>query len=113
MTSLEQAAQEFNIWRNTRTKRAKTPSHLVELVKSLVNSYKRPDILRALKISHFQLRKYTDDGAESKAVHFVELPAVTPGIANCELKRTDGATLKMQVPTHQLASVFQAFLCCK
>lgn len=111
--TLEEAAEAFAAWRQTRNKRSKIPDYLIQQIAHL-KKYPRFKIMQALRLNHRTLKEILD---APKSIDFVNFPIipdpkVTATVA-CTLSRVDGAALKIELAQAQLQDFVRTFLCCK
>jgi len=111
--TLEEVAQAFADWRQTRPKRTKIPDYLIQQIAHL-KKYPRFKIMQALKLNHRTLKEILD---VPKSIDFINLPIISDPTATatvaCTLSRVDGAVLKIELAQAQLQDFVRIFLCCK
>jgi hypothetical protein len=103
---------QFEDWRKTRTKRSKTPNHLLNAAADLLDRYSAPRICQICKINPRTFRRHS---ASSSAPSMLEAAPVTqffplslsipqselqsPGDCRLLLERPDGARLSISLPS--------------
>jgi hypothetical protein len=102
---------QFEAWRNTRTKRSKTPDHLLNAAADLLDRYSVSMICQVCRINPRTFRRHS---ASSKNPSMLEVAPVaqffplslsipqsgqqSPGDCRLLLERPDGARLSISLP---------------
>jgi hypothetical protein len=99
--TLEEEEQAFNNWRFNRRGNEPIPNSLWDLVKILLNSYSRFDLMRRLKLTTLQFRQQgllpllqTSDKEPSP--FFTPIPMIHPTVAVLEKKTEASNQLTIQ-----------------
>ncbi len=120
LLKLEEVKEHFEEWRKTRVKRTKIPTHLWQMAINLTKSYSITHIVQTLRLSANALKTQiellnTNDAVSTEPLHFIQLPRTSPleenmGNFKIELKRPDGVTMNIQIPSSSLSLLFKTFL---
>lgn len=105
--SLDSVIQQFQRWRETRSKMERIPASLWALVTPLLGQYSRSEIASALKISYGQLKQYGSPlpslpQQTASTVSFVEcalpkpmLPPTSTEVCQVEFTCKSGSSVKV------------------
>ena len=117
-SDLDDLRRQFEAWRETRTKRSKTPEHLLNAATELLDRYSVSLICRVCRISPRLLRRQTSSAPSScsrfQAPEFIPLPLAIPQAAfstqaqadfKLLLERPDGARLTLSLPALDSATI--------
>jgi len=92
--TLEAVEQQFTAWRAIKKSGEKIPTHLWELVKQLIGSYKISQIITRLHLSTKQMQK---EGLYKSSNHQTKSPSSAPGLLRNSGGK-DGAFVKVDLP---------------
>lgn len=98
---------QFDAWRKTRTKRSKTPDHLLNAAADLLDRYSASRICQVCRINPRTFRRHSDSSMSETApvTQFLPLSLSIPqsgprSSGDCQLllERPDGARLSISLP---------------
>jgi hypothetical protein len=109
--TLEEVAEQFELWRATRPKRESTPDHLKELIQQLIPHYPKTQILHTLKIGQ-QLISNTPP--HKQPLNFTPIK-ILDSLSHttqhtCQIIAKNGATLVITTTAPEV--IIKHFLCC-
>jgi hypothetical protein len=116
--TIENVVNDLTHWRKTRVKRGPIPNELRQKISSLSKQYRVSEITTALGINATQLRMFSKASSphktKKKPLEFVRIAPIQDNDTvkiQCQIKRTDGATMECCVESVYLNKLMEAFLC--
>jgi hypothetical protein len=116
--TLETVVNDLTHWRQTRTKRGPIPNELRQKISTLLPRYRISEITTTLNLNTAQLKTFSKtrspDKINKNQLEFVRIAPTQDSYAvkvQCQIKRTDGATMECTVDSVHLNKLVEAFLC--
>jgi hypothetical protein len=116
--TLETVVNDLTRWRQTRAKRGPIPNELRQKISTLLPRYRISELTTTLGVNTAQLRTFSKTTTPRKtkklSLEFVRIAPVQDNYTvkvQCQIKRTDGATMECVVESVHLNKLMEAFLC--